>query len=92
LGGRSIRSTGNGENWAFFNRPQYNRRIEAIDRLRGRARRTAWANLDINLMRNDPPWAPFETPGRRDFISPSFGCFVYVPGLGGVDLVAACKK
>ena len=54
--------------------------------------RIGWANLDVDLMRNDPPWAPFETPARRDFVSQSFGCFVYVPALGALDLVAACKK
>ncbi len=36
--------------------------------------------------------SPFETPARRDFVSQGFSCFVYVPALGNVDLVAACKK
>jgi ABC-type oligopeptide transport system substrate-binding subunit len=76
----------------YFNRPRYNRRIEAINRLRGAARSAAWANLDADMMRNDPPWAPFMNGVRRHFISQSFGCYLYQPALGDIDLVAACKK
>ena len=55
-----------------------------------RARRRAWADLDVDLMRNNPPWAPFST-GRASFVSASFGCFLSHP-VYGVDLAAACKK
>jgi peptide/nickel transport system substrate-binding protein/oligopeptide transport system substrate-binding protein len=91
LDGRTIRKEGNG-NYAYFNRARYNRRIAAIDRLRGRARRKAWADLDVELMRNDPPWAPIVNLARRDFVSKSFGCYVFHPVVSRVDLVAACKK
>jgi peptide/nickel transport system substrate-binding protein len=91
LDGRNIRPKGNG-NVAYFNRARYNRRIAAIDRLRGRARRKAWADLDVELMRNDPPWAPVTNFARRDFVSKSFGCYVFQPVFSRVDLVAACKK
>lgn len=91
LDGRNIRPTDN-TNYAYFDRTRYNRRIAAIDRLRGRARRKAWADLDVELMRNDPPWAPITNDFRRDFISESFGCYLLQPVLSRVDLVAACKK
>jgi ABC-type oligopeptide transport system substrate-binding subunit len=91
LNGRNIHAKSNG-NYAYFNRARYNRRIAGIDRLRGLARRRAWANLDVELMRNDPPWAPVENFARRDFVSRSFGCYVFQPVLSRVDLVAACKK
>jgi ABC-type oligopeptide transport system substrate-binding subunit len=91
LDGRTIRKEGNG-NYAYFNRARYNRRIAAIDRLRGRARRKAWADLDVELMRTDPPWAPIVNLARRDFVSKSFGCYVFHPVVSRVDLVAACKK
>ena len=91
LDGRNIHPNGNG-NYAYFNRARYNRRIAAIERLRGRARREAWANLDVELMRDDPPWAPIFNIARRDFVSKSFGCYVFQPVLSRVDLVAACKK
>jgi peptide/nickel transport system substrate-binding protein len=91
LDGRNIHPNGNG-NYAYFNRARYNRRIAVIDRLRGLARRKAWADLDVELMRNDPPWAPIVNLARHDFVSRSFGCYVFQPVLSRVDLVAACKK
>lgn len=91
IDGTNIRQTGN-TNFAYFDRARYNRRIAAIDRLRGHARRLAWANLDVEVMRNDPPWAAFMNSTRRDFVSKSFGCYVFQPALSRVDLVAACKK
>jgi peptide/nickel transport system substrate-binding protein/oligopeptide transport system substrate-binding protein len=91
LDGRNIRPKGNG-NYAYFNRTRYNRRITAIDRLRGVGRHKAWADLDVELMRTDPPWAPIFNFYRRDFVSKSFGCYVFQPAISRVDLVAACKK
>jgi hypothetical protein len=79
-------------NFAYFDRAEYNRRIAAIERLRGLARRKAWADLDVELMRKDPPWAPYGSTVRRDFVSKSFGCYVFQPAVSRVDLVAACKR
>lgn len=90
LTGRSIRQTLN-SNIAYFNRPRYNRAIARIDRLSGKARRKAFANLDVNIMRNDPPWAPFMNGARRDLVSKSLGCFVLNP-VYLLDVAAACKK
>ena len=80
-------------NFAYFNRPKYNREIDRIDRMTdAAARRKAWADLDVDMMRNDPPWAPFMNGASRIFVSKSFGCFVFQPVIGVIDLVAACKK
>ena len=68
-----------------------NARIAAANRLSGAARRKAWADLDADLMRNDPPWAPYFHTTRADFVSRSYGCFLYQP-VYGVDFAAACKK
>ena len=65
-------------------------RIDAANRLTGAARRKAWADLDVDLMRNNPPWAPFVHPNDRDFVSRSFGCFLPHP-VYGFDIAAACK-
>jgi oligopeptide transport system substrate-binding protein len=91
LDGRKIHRMDN-TNYAYFDRAKYNRRIAQIERLRGRTRGKAWADLDVELMRNDPPWAPYGNTVRRDFVSKSFGCYLFQPGLSRVDLVAACKK
>ena len=91
LNGNNITRTGN-SNVAYFDRPNYNRAIERIDRLTGAARRKAWADLDVEMMRDDPPWAPFLNGARADFISPSFGCYILQPVVGMPDITAACKK
>jgi ABC-type transport system substrate-binding protein len=90
LDGSTIRATNNPDE-AYFNRPRYNRAIARADQLTGTARRKAFAQLDINMMRNDPPWAPFENETRRDLISNSLGCYLFQP-VYLLDVAAACKK
>jgi peptide/nickel transport system substrate-binding protein len=90
LNGDYLGPTGN-FNLAYLDDPVVNARIDAANRLTGDPRRQAWADLDVDLMRNDPPWAPFLNGTSRDFVSRSFGCFVYNPAMG-VDVAAACKK
>ena len=91
LDGDKLAPTGN-LNVAYFDRPKYNREIERIDGLSGVARRNASADLDVEMMRDDPPMAPVMTTATQDFVSKSFGCFVYQPVIGRPDLAAACKK
>jgi peptide/nickel transport system substrate-binding protein len=91
LHGSSIAKSAN-FNTAYFDRPFYNRSIERIEKLSGGARHKAWAGLDVRMMRDDPPWAPVTTGVSRDFVSKSFGCFVFQPVIGRPSLAAACKK
>jgi ABC-type oligopeptide transport system substrate-binding subunit len=91
LNGANLTPTGN-TNVAYFNQPRYNRAIERIDRLTGPARRKAWADLDVEMMRDHPPWAPFLNVARADFVSRSYGCYVLQPVIGRPDLAAACKN
>jgi oligopeptide transport system substrate-binding protein len=90
LHGASIRQRGH-LNLSYFNDARVNARITAANRGRGAARRRAWADLDADLMRNNPPWAPYFHTTRASFVSRSFGCFLWHP-LYSVDIVAACKK
>ena len=91
LNGTTIGKTGN-LNLAYFDRSKYNREIARIDRLTGEARRRAWAALDADMMRNDPPWAPFMNGASGMFVSKSLGCFVFQPVAAFVDIAAVCKK
>jgi oligopeptide transport system substrate-binding protein len=91
LNGNNLKQTGN-QNIAYFDRPRYIREIQRIERLGGEARRRAWAELDVQMMRNDPPWAPFLNVAQPTFVSRSFGCYVFQPVLGRLDIAAACKK
>ena len=83
-------STGN-INASYFDDPETNARIEVASRLTGEARRKAWADLDVYLMRSNPPVAPLLHSNTRAFVSKSFGCFSMHP-FYGVDIAAACKK
>ena len=73
------------------NDPALQRRIDAANRLPGEARRRAWAELDVDLMRNNPPWAPYLHLQRRLFVSRSTGCVLIHP-VYGLDVAAACKR
>ena len=91
LNGKDLGPTGN-LNFSYFDDPETNARIEAANRLTGAAaRRKAWADLDVDLMRDNPPWAPIFYSNDRVFVSKSFGCFLYQP-VYGVDIAAVCKK
>ena len=67
------------------------RRIDAVNRLTGEARRRGWADLDVDLMRDNPPWAPFMHFQSRMLVSPSVGCFLLHP-IVTFDITALCKK
>ena len=56
--------------------PRVRQRMESANRLKGDARLRAWADLDVDLMRNDPPWAPVVNHMSRRFVSRSLGCYV----------------
>ena len=53
LDGKRIRPTGS-LNVAYFDDPPTNARIDAAKRLTGDARRRAWQDLDVELMRTNP--------------------------------------
>jgi peptide/nickel transport system substrate-binding protein len=90
LYGPNIRDVNN-DNESYYNNPKFNKAIEAASRLSGTARRNAWANLDIQMMTQDPPWAPFLTINQVDFISKSTGCYLFHP-VFLIDYSTICKK
>ena len=79
-------------NYAHYEKPAVNREIARISLLTGPARRRAWAELDVRIMRDDPPYAPFANTVSRIFVSESTGCVVADPVLSFLNLVVACKK
>ncbi len=91
LDGDNIRRVGN-SNIAYYDRPRYNRAIERTERLSGAARRRSWADLDIEMMRDDPPWAPYLNFTQLEFVSKGLGCYVFQPVVGRLDIAATCKK
>ena len=76
-------------NFAHFDDPAYNRRLDAAARLTGPARYTAYAKLDADLARNAAPMAALGVWPNRDLFSARIGCQKYQP-LYGIDLAALC--
>ena len=76
-------------NFAHFDDPAYNRRLDAAARLTGPARYTAYATLDADLAGNAAPMAALGVWPYRDLFSARIGCQKYQP-LYGIDLAALC--
>ena len=71
---------------------RYEARINEANRATGAAARAkSWANLETDLMRNDPPVAVYADVTSLILVSRSFDCFRSLRGME-VDLAAACKK
>lgn len=49
------------------------------------------ARLDVEVMRDNPPWAPFLHLNSRTFVSRSTACVLDHP-VYGFDIAAACKR
>jgi ABC-type transport system substrate-binding protein len=79
---------------------QYEARASAVNRVRGTAARAkAWAELEAELMRNDPPVAVYADVTYRALVSRRFGCWSGAPGEhafrlqeNDLDLGAVCRK
>jgi ABC-type transport system substrate-binding protein len=85
-----VGSTGNA-NFAYFNDPGYNARIQAANQLDGDARAIAFGELDVDIAQNAAPWAPYGIPNDRHFFSTRIGCQNYVPAFG-ISLGALCLR
>ena len=66
---------------------RYEARVNAANRLRGADRAKAWADLETELMRDDPPVAAYGDWRPLFFVSRSFGCWGQE-----LDFAAVCKK
>ena len=90
LSGDTLQDSNN-NNLSYFNDPVYNKKMLAASRLSGDARSKAYADLDVEMMKNAAPMAPRSNPNQRIFVSKRFGCFTFNPAYT-VDLAAACIK
>ena len=91
LDGGKIQATNN-VNESYFNDKSYNAKMERASRLSGDARLQGYGNLDIDIMKNQAPLAPYINTNARVFVSESVGCYNFSPVNGTTNLVAVCKK
>jgi peptide/nickel transport system substrate-binding protein len=87
LDGTTIQDANN-SNYAYFNQAKYNNLMKAAAKLSGKARYTAYGNLDVDIMKNAAPWAPVYNFTSRDFISAKTGNFIFHPVYGSPILNA----
>jgi YVTN family beta-propeller protein len=90
LDGRTIAPNYN-TNYAYFNHPGFNRRLDAANRLPSPARELALGRLGTHLARTAAPWAAVANEGQHDFFSARIGCQVFNP-VSGMDLAALCIR
>jgi ABC-type oligopeptide transport system substrate-binding subunit len=81
----------NNNNVAYFNDPKYNKAMRSASLLSGSARYTAYGNLDVSMMKDNPPWAARSNFNDRILVSKRVGCFTF-NSIYSVDLAAVCLK
>ena len=78
-------------NFGHFNDPALTRRMRQAATLSGDRRLQAYAQLDQDLTRNDPPAAAWGIGTSREFFSSRVGCQIYQP-IYGFDLGSICLR
>src|SRR6476619_7334654 len=81
----------NNNNVAYFNDPKYNKAMTTAASLSGAARYKAYGNLDVAMMKDNPPWAARHNFTDRVLLSGRVGCFTF-NATYSVDLAALCIK
>src|SRR6476646_7081646 len=90
LSGDSLHASNN-NNVAYFNDPTYNKQMTAASLLSGAPRYSAYGNLDVAMMKDNPPWAARNNFNDRVLLSGRVGCFTF-NATYSVDLAALCIK
>jgi len=70
---------------------RYEARINAVNQVAGPGRAKAWADLEADLMRNDPPVATYADAMSLVLVSPSLGCLGETLAQYELDLGTVCK-
>jgi ABC-type transport system substrate-binding protein len=90
LNGKNLQPAHN-NNVAYFNDPKFNAKMNAAALMSGPKRYSTYGALDVDIMKNAAPWAPYQNFNSRIFVSKRVGCFVY-NAIYTMDLAAACIK
>jgi ABC-type oligopeptide transport system substrate-binding subunit len=77
LDGRNIPAEGSTNNSALFNTPKFNRLMDRAALLTGDARYRAYGQLDIQIMKEAAPWAPYINSNNRMLVSSRISNVIY---------------
>ena len=61
-------------------------------KLSGPNRYSSYGKLDVDMMRNAAPWAPFATPNSREFVSSRITNYIHHPVYAGAVINALAIK
>jgi ABC-type transport system substrate-binding protein len=64
-------------NWSFFNSAKYNALMNKAALLSGQARYKAYGNMDISMMKDEAPVAPYINSSNRILVSSKISNFTY---------------
>jgi peptide/nickel transport system substrate-binding protein len=90
LNGKNLQPAHN-NNVAYWNDPKFNKKMTAAARLSGAKRFQAYGSLDVDIMKNGAPWAPWANINNRVFLSSKVGCPTF-NAIYQIDYTALCLK
>ena len=85
LNGENIHESNN-NNLAYFSNAAIQKQMKAANALTGDKRYAAYQALDLNIMKNQAPWAAYENRNTREFVSARMGGFLFQAAHGGANL------
>ena len=91
LDGGNIQESNN-SNYAYFNDARFNKQMNDFAKLSGTNRYTSYGKLDVEIMRNAAPWAPFANPNSREFLSARMTNYIHHPVYAGAVINALAIK
>jgi peptide/nickel transport system substrate-binding protein len=92
LDGRNIPDSGSSNNNALFNSPKFNKLMDKAALLSGDARFAAYGKLDVQIMKEAAPWAPYINSNNRIFVSSRISNVIYNEANTNVALNAVVIK
>lgn len=91
LDGGNIQESNN-SNYAYFDDARFNKQMNDFAKLSGTNRYTSYGKLDVEIMRNAAPWAPFANPNSREFLSARMTNYIHHPVYAGAVINALAIK
>ena len=73
-------------NLAYFDNAAINAKLNAANALSGLARYAAYGDLDVEIMRDHAPWAPYDNRNEREFTAQRLGGYLFQPANATADL------
>jgi len=91
LDGDNIQAANN-SNYSYWTNKSYTQKMQAAARLSGNARYETYGKLDVDIMRNQAPWAAMHNGNTREFIGARLTNYIYHPVYAGAVLNALAIK